>query len=257
MSQSPALGTCYVHCQHGVSGESVRTVRKIAKNAGVIIAGNVAFRLVSPFVVICLARYLGTAGFGKYRFVFAYLAFFSIITDLGLQQILVRDMAREPPTAPVLIGNAYAIRLLLTVFAVALAITIITLLPYPADTTLYVYVASLMLLFMRFFDLILIPDRGYNDAAIATVVKVAVLALSLFHFVSKHLWTIPVHKVVVKPMVATVVMGVFVYYFMNFNVGIVVLLAAVVYVIMLSALKTVSKEEIEMVKSIISSIKHL
>jgi O-antigen/teichoic acid export membrane protein len=74
----------------------VRTVRKIAKNTGVIIAGNVAFRLVSLFVIIYLARYLGTGGFGKYSFVFAYLAFFNIITDLGLQQILVREMAREP-----------------------------------------------------------------------------------------------------------------------------------------------------------------
>jgi O-antigen/teichoic acid export membrane protein len=130
----------------------VRTVRKIAKNTGVIIAGNVIFRLVSLFVIIYLARYLGTDGFGKYSLVFAYLAFFNIITDLGLQQILVREMARKPSTAPKLIGNAYVIRLLLTVFAVVLSIVIITLLPYPADTTLYVYIASFTLLFISFSD---------------------------------------------------------------------------------------------------------
>jgi len=130
----------------------VHTVQKIAKNTGVIITGNVIFKLVSLFVTIYLARYLGTAGFGKYSFVFAYLAFFNIITDLGLQQILVREMARNPSTAPKLIGNAYVIRLLLTVFAVVLSIVIITLLPYPADTTLYVYIASFTLLFISFSD---------------------------------------------------------------------------------------------------------
>jgi len=130
----------------------VRTVRKIAKNTGVIIAGNVIFRLISLFVIIYLARYLGTGGFGKYSFVFAYLAFFNIITDLGLQQILVREMAREPSTAPALIGNAYVIRLLLAVFAVGLAIVIITLLQYPDDTTSYIYIASLTLLFISFSD---------------------------------------------------------------------------------------------------------
>ena len=165
----------------------MRTVRKIAKNTGGVIAGNVAFGFISLFVIVYLARYLGTEGFGKYSFVFVYLAFFNIITDLGLQQILVREMAREPSTTPKLIGNAYVIRLLLTVFAVGLTIIIITLLPYPADTTLYVYIASFTLLFMRLFNLILIPAMGYNGAVIATVATVVVLALSLFHFVSKHL----------------------------------------------------------------------
>ena len=131
----------------------MRTVRKIAKNTGVVIAGNVIFRLISLFVIIYLARYLGTEGFGKYSLVFAYLAFFNIVTDLGLQQILVREMARNPSTASKLIGNAYVIRLLLTVFAVVLSIVIITLLPYPDDTTLYVYIASFTLLFISFSDL--------------------------------------------------------------------------------------------------------
>ena len=130
----------------------MRTVQKIAKNTGVILTGDVLFRLVSLFVIIYLARYLGTAGFGKYSFVFAYLAFFNIITDLGLQQILVREMARNPSTAPKLIGNACIVRLLLTVFALGLAIAIMTLLPYPDDTTLYVYIASFTLLFISFSD---------------------------------------------------------------------------------------------------------
>jgi hypothetical protein len=52
----------------------VHTVQKIAKNIGVI-TGNVIFRLESLFVTIYLARYIGTAGFGKYSFVLAYLVF--------------------------------------------------------------------------------------------------------------------------------------------------------------------------------------
>ena len=130
----------------------MRTVRKIAKNTGVIIIGDAIVKFIALFVTIHLARYLGTAGFGKYNFVFAYLAFFNIITDLGLQQILVREMAREPSTTPKLIGNAYIIRILLTMFAVALALVMINLASYPVDTTLYVYIASFTLLFISFSD---------------------------------------------------------------------------------------------------------
>jgi O-antigen/teichoic acid export membrane protein len=130
----------------------VRTVQKIAKNTGVIIIGEVIFKLISLFITIYLARYLGIIGFGKYNFVFAYLAFFNIITDLGLQQILVREMARDPLTAPKLIGNAYIIRIILTTFAIVLAIVIMTLMSYPVDMTLYIYIASFTLLFISFSD---------------------------------------------------------------------------------------------------------
>jgi len=128
------------------------TVQRVAKNTGVIIAGDVIFRLISLVVTIYLARYLGTVGLGKYSFVFAYLAFFNIITDLGIQQILVREMARDPAIAPKLIGNAYIIRLILTVFAVVLSMVIITAMAYPADTTTYVYIAAFTLLFISFSD---------------------------------------------------------------------------------------------------------
>jgi len=128
------------------------TVQRVAKNTGIIISGELIFRLVSLVVIIYLARYLGTAGFGKYNFVFAYLAFFNIITDLGLQTILVREMAREPTRASKLIGNAYIIRWILTVLAVASSIIVITLMSYPADTTTYIYIASLIVLFISFSD---------------------------------------------------------------------------------------------------------
>jgi len=126
------------------------TVQRVAKNTSIIIVGNVIFRIISLFVTIYLARYLGTADFGKYSFVFAYLAFFGILTDLGLSTILVREMSRNSAIAPKLIGNAYIIRWILTVFAVILSIAVITLMSYPADTTTCIYIAAFTLLFQSF-----------------------------------------------------------------------------------------------------------
>mgnify|MGYP000108938128 CR=1 FL=1 len=128
------------------------TVKRVARNTGIIIAGDVIFRIISLIVTIYLARYLGTDGFGKYNFVFAYLAFFGVITNLGFQTILVREMSRDPSIAPKLIGNAYIIRLILTVFAVVLSVVIISFMSYPADTTAYVYIATFTVLFISFSD---------------------------------------------------------------------------------------------------------
>jgi len=127
-------------------------VQRVARNTGIIIAGDVIFRIISLIVTIYLARYLGTDGFGKYNFVFAYLAFFGVITNLGFQTILVREMSRDPSIAPKLIGNAYIIRLILTVFAVVLSVVIISFMSYPADTTAYIYIATFTVLFISFSD---------------------------------------------------------------------------------------------------------
>jgi len=61
-------------------------------------------------------------------------------------------MARDASIAPKLIGNAYIIRLILTVFAIVLSLIIINLLSYPADTTTYIYIAAFTLLFISFSD---------------------------------------------------------------------------------------------------------
>lgn len=133
-------------------GEFVHTVQKIAKNTIVTILGNIVFRFISLFITIYLARYLGTDDFGKYSFVFAYLVFFTVLADLGLRQILVREMSRNRSIAPKLMGNAYIITLLLTIFATILSMIIITLMSYPLDITTYVYIAAFTVVSVSFSE---------------------------------------------------------------------------------------------------------
>lgn len=129
------------------------TVRKIAKNTSVVVAGNLTFKIISMFVVIYLARYLGTADFGKYSFVYSYVAFFGTLTDSGIQTTLVREMSRNPLKAPELFGNAYFIKIIFTVVAIILSIITITLMSYPKDTTCFIYISSLTLFFISLSNL--------------------------------------------------------------------------------------------------------
>ena len=73
----------------------MNTVQRIAKNTGVIIAGDFVNKAIGLVVVIFLARCLGAVGYSKYAFVFAFLTFFGIITDLGINQILIREISRD------------------------------------------------------------------------------------------------------------------------------------------------------------------
>ena len=125
----------------------METVQRVAKNTTVVIIGKIINGSISLLTGIMLARYLGVSSFGTYSFIFAYLAFFVIITDLGINLILVREISRDRAVADKFIGNAIIIKITLSLFAFGLACLIISFLPYSYDIKLLVYIASLSFLF--------------------------------------------------------------------------------------------------------------
>lgn len=123
------------------------TVQKVAKNTAVIIVGRVLNLLVSTFVVIYLARYLGSAGLGKYSLIYAYLSFFAFLTTFGMSEIVVREISKDDTRAEELIGSALSLSLFLSIGAIGLAWIVSNFLGYPSNIRLLIYIASLNMLF--------------------------------------------------------------------------------------------------------------
>lgn len=121
-------------------------VELIAENTAFLLVGKLASKLISLFSVILIARYLGEADYGKYSFVFAFVSFFSIISELGVYQIVLRDIPRSPERTGKLIGNAIIIKIILSVLAYILAVFIINIMGYPQETIIAVQIAAVSLL---------------------------------------------------------------------------------------------------------------
>lgn len=74
-----------------------------------------------------LARYLGTEGFGYYSYVMAFVWTFQLIADLGLSNILVREVALNREKAPLYFGASKSlvwVLSILTYFVIALGINL-------------------------------------------------------------------------------------------------------------------------------------
>ena len=167
----------------------MNTVQRIAKNTSIIIGGEITCKIIALFTTMYLARYLLPIEFGKYSFVFAYLTFFGVIADLGLHAILVREMSRDSSLAPKLIGNAYIIRLILTVFAVILSMIVISVLSYPADTTTYIYIATFTLpftSFSNFYTAIFQTNLKMEYNIISRIIFRILLAILIFGIIFSH-----------------------------------------------------------------------
>jgi O-antigen/teichoic acid export membrane protein len=118
----------------------------IAENTFFLFVGNIVSKVVSMFSLILVARYLGEAGYGRYSFVFAFISFFSIISEIGILQILVREISRNPEITGKMIGNGILIKIVLAIFAFVAANLCIYIMGYPEETISAVKIASLIFL---------------------------------------------------------------------------------------------------------------
>jgi O-antigen/teichoic acid export membrane protein len=114
--------------------------KALAANMASAGMGKIAAALLGLALVALLTRHLGPAGFGDYRAALTFLAMASILANLGLYVVLLRELGRPGANEPRLIGNALALRVTAAVVVHLLAMGIAVLLPYTTAVLLAILV---------------------------------------------------------------------------------------------------------------------
>jgi O-antigen/teichoic acid export membrane protein len=108
--------------------------RKILYNTFAQIAGKVVTALIGIVTVKMLTFYLGKEGYGQYTAAYEFLAFFSIVADLGLYTIGVREMAKDSRKTEMIVGNIMTVRTVLGSIMVVIAAIAAFVLPQYQNT---------------------------------------------------------------------------------------------------------------------------
>lgn len=98
-------------------------------------------------------------------------------------------------------------------------------------------------------NLLLIPTYGYIGAAVVTVVTELSLFIFYFHLVSKYLCKIKLHEVLMKPVIASLVMALFII-LVKTNLFVVIIIATLIYFAVLILLKSFSESDKEIFRQI-------
>lgn len=77
--------------------------------------------LTSFFVTIYLVRYLGPENYGNLSYALSFVSLFGIISNLGIDNVLYRDLIKYPEKRNVYLGTAFSIRLVTGLTAGAVA----------------------------------------------------------------------------------------------------------------------------------------
>jgi O-antigen/teichoic acid export membrane protein len=91
-----------------------RPERRIAINSGLLLLAYGFQALVSLVIVGVIARYLGQAGLGRYAFIITFIELFTAFVDMGMNRILVREIAKDSDDPTRLTSAIWTLRLLLS-----------------------------------------------------------------------------------------------------------------------------------------------
>lgn len=85
-------------------------LRKLAGNTAWLFADRLLRLGLGLVIGVWLSRYLGPEQFGLYSYLLAFVAIFTPLASLGLDQIVVRELVAGRP-APLTLGTAFVLRL--------------------------------------------------------------------------------------------------------------------------------------------------
>lgn len=96
----------------------------IAYNAIIQIIGRIFFLVLSLINVKLITHYLAPSGFGQYATVLTFTGFFTVLVDLGLFQVAIREISKAKDRMQEIISNVLALRIITAIFATILVIVL-------------------------------------------------------------------------------------------------------------------------------------
>ncbi|MBM3135063.1 MAG: hypothetical protein FJZ89_07250, partial [Chloroflexi bacterium] len=171
--------------------EQDHAVRRVAKNTLTQIGAQLANRLIDMLFAMLVLRLLGPAGQGKYALAIAFIGYFDILTNFGLNTLLTREVAKDRSQANRYLANTTILRLLLWLGSLPLIAAGVGL--YMAfggmtrDTALAIGLFALMLVPSNIATALTAVFNAYEKmeypaaiTVVTTLAKVTLGALALF-----------------------------------------------------------------------------
>jgi polysaccharide transporter, PST family len=98
--------------------------RKIVDNIGWLFFDKI-LRLVAGLAIgVWVARYLGPADYGLLNYALSFVALFASLSLLGLNNIVVRDLVRNPDNRDAILGSAFMLKLIGGIVSIIAAVLV-------------------------------------------------------------------------------------------------------------------------------------
>lgn len=136
---------------------------KITRNTTYLTAAY-AFQKVTAFVYFALvARHFGAGFLGKYTFSIFFIMLLSILIDLGLNQVLTREIAKYPEKTNEYFDNVFSFKIAIGILVYIIAIALVNILGYPEIIRNLVMITGIFMVFDALTQTMHAVMRGHQN----------------------------------------------------------------------------------------------
>lgn len=107
--------------------ENREGVISIINNSWWLFADKIVRMGVGLFVGVWIARYLGPQDFGLWNYAIAFSSLFAVLSGLGLDAIVVRELVKNPNKKNSLLGTAFVLKFIAALITLLLALLLASL----------------------------------------------------------------------------------------------------------------------------------
>lgn len=147
-------------------------INNIAKNTSYLTIALIIQKVISFFYFTLLARFLGPEDLGKYYFAISFTTIFAIVIDLGLANVLIREVAKYQEKAERLVGSILTLKLPLTLLAVLGAVLVINATGDSSLVKWLVYISCLSMVLDSFTNTFYAAVRGFHNLRYESIAAV-------------------------------------------------------------------------------------
>jgi len=137
-------------------------VQRIARNTVLLLLSNGAGFVLGFFFTMYVARYLAAENFGVLSFALAFAAIFGVLTDIGLQTLMIREITRDKSLAQKYLSNIAVLKVALGIITFGLIALTAQLAHYPAEIVRVIYLTSLSVILGAFGTMFYGLFRAYE-----------------------------------------------------------------------------------------------
>lgn len=177
-----------------ISGGEIFSSSRVLKNSIFILASQGIQFLSSFFIIIAIARYLSVEQYGEYSFLTAFVSSVMALSYFGIQQVLIREIAKDKKSAAQYIGMAVQLRMSLSIAAVVIMAAYFILTKHSPIIMIAGMTAIVSEFFLSFSMLFKSVFQGFEKMAyepLFTLIYCVVLSLgmvSVIYFDMGFLW---------------------------------------------------------------------
>jgi len=121
--------------------------KQIIKNTSWLFLAEAINKGTFFLISIIIARSFGTELFGQFNYAISFVIIFSIIADFGINNLVIREIARDKDVAASLIGNSLIIKIFLSILTFILIIISTIFTPSSLEVNIMVYILSFYIIF--------------------------------------------------------------------------------------------------------------